>query len=471
MLRQLFCYGRLSPLAAVFLLNIATQDFARGSECKDVNIPIIGIDLLKDVQTYYVSGNIPAAIGKLETFITINKTQLTEDDEPLSDQQRYCIGELANENNFRLAHFYQINRQYNKAEDILREVLMADPDHYNSRLSLAQIMARRKEYRSALYHLRFAMGGDAPVAVQNDIKSILTTVNNSPTTYFNMSAAIAPDTNINRATQNRDIDLDINGTSFPFVLGDDSLASSGIGVVISANARYETPLADNLLLRFDGVGSWLNFRDSEFDDIFLRSQSGLRWLYDNGSISAQGILARQWFAGEGFATVKGGRIGWEHNLLSTFRYGINFEQSWQKHDHRKDLDGPQTRISIFSTYQLSASSLLNSSISWTSRTAQTKRFGYSQGALDIGYIREFPLGLSFSLSQYISLRNHRDIEPFFTKKRSDVFSRSFIQITKRNWSIWGLVPVIGYGFSRNYSNIDLFGYSRHQIQVGFTKLL
>jgi len=452
------------------LLAIVVSGQAQGGECDDVNIPIIGVALLKEVNSSYSRKDIQGAIGKLETFITLNRAQLAESDEPLSDEQKHCIGRLVDEHNFRLAHLHQINGQRNKAEEILRDILFTNPDHYNARLALAQIQAGRKDFISALYHLRFALGGMAPKAVHDDILSILSIVNQTPIRFFNVFAALAPDTNINRATQNREIDLDINGTSLPFILGDDSLASSGIGVVLSANARYETPISRKLLLRLDGVGSWLNFRGQQFDDLFLRSQSGFRWLYDNGSVSSQVVLARQWHAGAGFATILGGRLGWEHNLLSIFRYGASFEQTWQTHDVRKDLDGPESRINVFSTYQLTASSLVNASFTWTGRSAKIRRFGYNQEAINLGYVRELPWGLTINLNQFVSLRDHKDIEPFFVKNRTDVFSRSLVQGTKRDLSIWGLVPVISYGFSRNFSNIDFFSYTRHQVQFGFTKL-
>lgn len=463
--------GRLIRLAAVILITAAAPGQAQSGECDGVAIPVIGVDLLKEASADYLRKDIQGAIGKLEKFIALNEAQLTEKDELLSGDQRRCIERLVDEQNFRLAHLHQIAGQQNRAEEILRDILVANPEHYDARLSLAQILAGRKEYRAALYHLQFALGGSPPAKVQTDIRSVLRTVNQAPINYFNLFAAIAPDTNINRATDNREIDLNINDASLPFILDQDSLASSGIGVVFTANARYERPITRKMLLRFDGIGSWLNFRGRQFDDLYLRAQSGVRWLYDNGSISSQAVTARRWFAGAGFASIVGGRIHWEHNLLSLLRYGGSVEATWQSHDVDKDLDGWQTSVSVFSAYQMSASSLANASFTWTGKTSEIKRFGYNQEAINLGYVREFPWGLTVSLGQYLSLQNRKDIEPFFAKKRTDVFSRSLVQATKRDWSIWGLAPVISYGFTRNFSNIDLFSYTRHQVQLGFSKLL
>lgn len=458
-------------MAAVILITATAAGQAQSGECDGVAIPVIGVDLLKAASTDYLRTDIQGAIGKLEKFIALNEAQLTEKDELLSRDQKRCIGRLVNEHRFRLAHLHQISGQPNQAEKILRDILVAAPDHYNARLSLAQILARREEYRAALYHLHFALGGSPPETVQSDIRRTLGTVNKAPIRFFNLFAAIAPDTNINRASDNREIDLDINGTALPFVLDEDSLASSGIGGILSANARYERPITAKMLLRVDGFGSWLNFRGQQFDDLYLRSQLGVRWLYDTGSVSSQAVTARRWLAGAGFVTIAGGRIQWEHNLLSLLRYGASIEGTWLSHDIHKNRDGWQTSVSVFSTYQLSANSVANASFTWTGKTSEIKRFGYNQEAINLGYVREFPWGLIVSLGQYISLQNRKDIEPFFARKRTDIFSRSFIQVTKRDWSVWGLAPVISYGFSRNYSNIDLFSYTRHQLQLGFTKLL
>lgn len=466
--------ANLKWLFSILLASLILVQSGRSvlsAECDNVSIPIIGLDLLKEVNDAYDAREFQKGIEKLQEFISLNQAQLIQNDEPLSNLQKSCISKLITEHRFRLAHFYQISNQSNKAEEILRYILIKNPGHYNSRLSLGMVQAGRKEYTSALYHLRFAMGGEIPQEVREDIQGILSRVNKAPISYFNLFGAIAPDTNINRATHNLELDLDINGTSIPFILDEESLATSGVGIVLTANGRHEIPLTKKLMVQMDGVGSWLNYKGTQYDDLFLRSQFGLRWIFNNASLSGQAILGRQWFRGTGFHNQVGGRFNLTLNLLSLFRYGVSVERIWLNHDENINFDGFQTRIRLFSTYQLSANSLLNASLSWTGKSAEINRFGYNQEALNIGYMKELPLGLTLNLRQYLSVRSYKNIEPFFNKNREDVFTNSFVQVIKRDWAFWGLVPVIGYGFSKNYSNIDLFSYTRHQVRIGFSKVL
>lgn len=61
------------------------------------------------------------------------------------------------------------------------------------------------------------------------------------------------------------------------------------------------------------------------------------------------------------------------------------------------------------------------------------------------------------------------MNPLFGKERDDREYRVRISGYKRDWTLFGFSPAVSYVYTRYVSNIELFDYDRHQLQLGMTR--
>ena len=93
---------------------------------------------------------------------------------------------------------------------------------------------------------------------------------------FNVGAAIAPDSNIGAGSDERIIYI----FGFPFRRNQEELTTSGVGVSVWGGAEYQVPVAERLRLRAGGDFSRREYEGSQFDQLFLATHLGPRWLID-----------------------------------------------------------------------------------------------------------------------------------------------------------------------------------------------
>ena len=81
-----------------------------------------------------------------------------------------------------------------------------------------------------------------------------------------------------------------------------------------------------------------------------------------------------------------------------------------------------------------------------------------------------PLGLTVNVKANFSYKPYKGISFLYGLKRSDKTYGAGIGFTKRDFTILGFAPVVGYDYLRSNSNIDFFTYDRHRVNIGFTHI-
>ena len=109
---------------------------------------------------------------------------------------------------------------------------------------------------------------------------------------FNLGFALAPDSNIGGSSDERTIYI----FNLPFRRNAQKLTTSGVGVSVWGGAEYQYPLTDRLRLRAGGVAR-REYERSQFDQLFLGSHLGPRWLVDRDTAVSLLAGARQRWLG------------------------------------------------------------------------------------------------------------------------------------------------------------------------------
>lgn len=198
---------------------------------------------------------------------------------------------IRSEAQFRRAILLEGTGRNEAAAVLLRRILDEQPDAAAVRLKLATMLQKMGDEDSALRELRALRTSDLPPNVARFVDRLSASLQATKPLGFQLEVALAPDTNVNRATRS-----DTLGTIFgDFTLDQEAKARSGVGVALRGLAQLRHPLSDNLRLVARASGEANLYRDKDFDDIALDLAAGPEWAIGRTRFTAEAGIGRHWY--------------------------------------------------------------------------------------------------------------------------------------------------------------------------------
>jgi len=143
---------------------------------------------------------------------------------------------IRNEARFRQALMLEAGGRNEAAAVLLRRILDEKPDATAVRFKLATMLQKMGHEDSALRELRALQSSDLPPDVARFVDRVSASLQATKPLGFQIEVALAPDTNINRATRSNTL-----GTIFgDFTLDKGSQAKSGVGAALRGLAQAGT---------------------------------------------------------------------------------------------------------------------------------------------------------------------------------------------------------------------------------------
>ena len=234
----------------------------------------------------------------------------------------------------------ELTRQelYDKAIEAFRAILVNHPELVRVRLELARVFFLKGQDGLARRHFEAVLAGGVPAPVATNIQRFLAVMQARKrlTGYFGM--AIAPDSNLNAASESEIIYIDTVFGRLPFTRQGDFGAESGFGLSVWGGGEYQQPLSEHLL------GSDVAVREypgGDFDQHFLAMHIGPRWLVSpRTEISLLGTASRQWLGSIPYADEFGARLEMDRRLGPTVWARGTAAYRERTHGQRDFLDGP-----------------------------------------------------------------------------------------------------------------------------------
>ena len=140
--------------------------------------------------------------------------------------------ELRTEARFRLALMLEQQKRLTDAAVLLRQILDEKPDAARVRLELARMLALMGDLPGAARELRQAQATGLPPEVARLVNIYTSALRSQKPFGASVEIALAPDSNINRATESTTLDTIIA----QFDLSEDAQAKSGIGLSLKGQA-------------------------------------------------------------------------------------------------------------------------------------------------------------------------------------------------------------------------------------------
>ena len=238
--------------------------------------------------------------------------------------------------------------RYNRAIAAFRLILVNRPDLVRVRLELARAFFLKGQYDLARRHFELVLAGGVPPPVAANVRVFMNAMQTRKrfTGYF--GAAIAPDSNLNAASESEVIYIDTIFGRLPFQREGDFGAESGLGISVWGGGEFQHPDPRNerLRLRIGADAAVREYPGGDFDQWFLAAHVGPRWLASpTTELSLLGTVQRQWLGGSPYADEIGVRLELDRRLTS--RLWGRGTASARKRNHLHDfLDGPVTGFTL-----------------------------------------------------------------------------------------------------------------------------
>ena len=223
---------------------------------------------------------------------------------------------------------------YDKAIAAFRLILVNRPELIRVRLELARTFFLKGQDGLARRHFELVLAGGVPPVVAANIRRFMNAMQTRKrfTGYF--GAAVAPDSNLNAASESEIVYIDTAFGRLPFQRQGDFGARSGLGVSVWGGGEYQHPLSQRLRLRVGADAVQREYSGSDFDQLFVAARTPGRagWPGPITEISLLATAQRQWLGGEPYADETGVRLELDRRL--TPRLWARGTAAYRERDHR-----------------------------------------------------------------------------------------------------------------------------------------
>ena len=361
----------------------------------------------------------------------------------------------------------------NEAIAAFHLMLVEAPALVRVRLELARAFFLKGEDDLARRHFEAVLAGGVPEAVAANVRDFLAAMQARERWSFNLGAALAPDTNIGAASEERTIYIHVFGQPLPFERDAEELTTSGIGVAFWGGAEYQVPLAERWRLRAGGEAARREYSGSEFDQLFLATHLGPRWLVNARTEGSLLASARQRWVGtvpdnRGF----GARLEVGHRVSP--RVTVSGRASWHDRRYRTERyrDGPIMDASLRGSWVVTPTVRAELSAGYGRERPGSLHYRNRSRWLGAGVSVILPLGFTVGGGGEVRWTDFEGEWPPHTPPGEDRADRTRslrLSVHNRAVTLYGFSPEIVAVHEERETNAQLYDYRRTHGELRFVR--
>jgi hypothetical protein len=372
--------------------------------------------------------------------------------------------DIRNEARFRRSKLLEARGSHNQAAILLRRILDENPRAAPVRLALAQLLDRMGDKGAAWREVRAAQATGLPPDVARLVDRYSEALRAARPSGASFEIAIAPDTNINRATRSNTL-----GT----VLGDfdiskDSEARSGTGLSLRGQAYRRLAIDGDVSLLIRASGSADLYKKSAFNDVAVDLAAGPELLLGRNRIDLEIGATRRWFGQKPF--LRSGRLGATLARPIGARSQLRLTASATLLDN--EMNDLQDGKSFFgqASIERAISPSTGISVALSGQREAARDPGYSTTSWRAGLLAWRDVGRATITAGVEFGRLHADERlQLFPNKRRENYSRVNLGVSWRRLTVAGFAPVTRLVIERNRSTIEFYDYRRTRVEFGIIR--
>lgn len=374
------------------------------------------------------------------------------------------VPKVRNEARFRLAQIALARDDPTQAAVLLRAILDDEPGAQRVRLELARVLGMLGDISGARRELRQAQAGPLPADVARLVDRFSAALREYKRFGGQLELALAPDSNINRATAS-----DTLGTVIgEFELDEDAQAQSGLGLAVRGTGYWRQSLGESLALLSQASLDTNLFGESRFNDVSARVAVGPEWQLSNGRLRVLVNRQRRWFGANRFSDSTSLGIDVERTLSKTAQLRLAGDLSRLEVVPNPGQDATSLFVSASIEKALTPRSGIGGSLAGSRQVARDAP--YSAWWAQAGGFAWHELGETTLIASATFSRFTADARlPLYTRKRQDHFARVTLGATLRTFTHFGFAPQVRLVWEGNASTVGVYDYSRLRGEIGIVR--
>nr|WP_246870136.1 surface lipoprotein assembly modifier [Novosphingobium sp. SG707] len=371
---------------------------------------------------------------------------------------------LRNEASFRHANLLKKQGRLTEAALLLRTILDSEPNAQPARLELADVLAQMGDLTAARRELRQAQAGGLPPQVAQVVKQYAAALRSRKPWGGSFELALAPDSNINRATSATTLDTVIA----PLNLSQDARQQSGLGVKESSQIYGRLDLGKSFTLVPRVSSQATLYQSSQFNDISASAQLGLEYRHRADRITPSAGYTWRWYGGNIYARTQSLSLDWLHPAGKRAQIDTTISLNRVRYATNSLQDGMIYTAAVSYERALSARSGASVTLSANRQTARDPGYATASGAVGGVYWHDFGKTTLFATAS--GSRLGADARLFlFPERRTDWYLRGGIGAVWRKVEVAGFSPVVRVAYERNWSTVGIYDFRRVTTDVGITR--
>ena len=372
--------------------------------------------------------------------------------------------ELRNEARFRLAMMLadQLGN-HREAAVLLRQILDEQPDVARVRVELARMQAMMGNLTEAAKELRAAQAAGLPPEVEKLVRFYASALASKKPFGASMELALAPDSNINRATRSDTLETVIGD----FTLDENAQERSGVGLRLRGQAYVRQGLTKSvdLLARVNASGNF--YRESDFDDYVVSLQAGPQFTSGSDRLSLSGTTAWRWFGRSPYSFSYGVTGDYRHptGKRSQLRLDAGVIHTTDRLNRLRTTD----RYSLAAGVDRAFSARFGGGLRVSGYRAVANDPGYSTtgGGIEAFLFREAGQTTLVASAGYDRLEADKRLFLYPERRVDDRFSTSLTG-TFRSLRVLSFAPLVRVSYENNSSTVGIYDFERIAAEFGVT---
>ncbi len=380
--------------------------------------------------------------------------------------------EMAMETNFLTGYVAVETGDLKGAAKAFRAVLRDRPEIVRARLELARVLMLQGKDSAADHHFRLAeQAADLPPEIARTIRDQRGVIRNRKKWHLNFDVGLAPDSNVNNATDARTIDVSVGNGTIPIELNEEARRKSGVGQVANVSSGVRLRLSDGAAMVIDADGQFVNQSGKAADDVSALLAAGPELTMRNGArVTVQGIASQRWYGGRSATTGGGLRVSYQQDIGAGSRVGVQIDTRRIGSGYGKAFGGWQH--AVYASYERVVNRAMVASLSLFARRDDLVSKAYSNTEVggNVGIGGELPWGLNAGLSGGISRVMFDAPLAFLSpESRKDWRFNARAYLGARSLRVAGFSPSVTYTYNRIDSTLSLYAIDRHRVQFGLAR--
>lgn len=354
----------------------------------------------------------------------------------------------------------------NEAVALLESHLTQDDQDALARYQLGEIHFLARRDRAASLAYRLALAGRLDPARRSIALARLSEIEARRDLRLSFSASLAPDSNINGATNATSIEL----FGLPFTLSDEARRQGGVSSSVGASVERRWRLSDRLALSGSGSAFIMDAPGRAFDQSQWAVQAGpeLR-LTEQVRLDIQARYRRIQFGGAPLEDWTGLETTVEAHGARDLSWDLSAHIDRITSRRGRAFDGLTYGAAIGRTRYLGPSALWRASLAVDAHDLESREVSYVEARLAAGRLAPLPFSLLVYVEPYVETRRFASASKLFGRRREDRSYGVSARFSRRDLRIWGAFPFAQLTISKATSNVALGSYARQRLEFGFTR--